>query len=420
MDGASPYHGEMAATVSPEVPVETTPLEEIMGLEREYLVQNYARYPLLLHRGRGVYVYDLEGNRYLDLISGIGVNSLGYSHPRIVKVIRQQAGLLLHTSNLYYHEYQGRLAERLAKTSGLQRSFFCNSGTEAMEGALKMIRSHGNSVSGDKTEIVSLENSFHGRTLGAISITGQPKYRKDFEPLLPGARFVPRDDIAALESAVNDHTAGIVLEFIQGEGGINPVSEPFARKARELADRHNALLVFDEIQCGVGRPGAYFAYQLLDPVLLPDIVIAAKPMACGIPLGVIIANEKAAATIKPGMHGSTYGGGPLACRVALEFFDILDELLPSINSVGVYFRMKLTELMRAFPFIKEVRGQGLMIGVELDFACKQLVLDGIKEGILFNCTHETVLRFLPPYILSEQDVDRAVAVLTKIFKNART
>lgn len=409
----------MAATLSAGSGVQTTPLEEIMSLEREYLLQNYSRYPLLLHRGRGVYVYDLDGNRYLDLISGIGVNSLGHSHPRIVKVIRQQAGLLLHTSNLYYHEYQARLAERLAKISGLQRSFFCNSGSEAMEGALKMIRSHGNSVSADKTEIVSLENSFHGRTLGAISITGQPKYRKDFEPLLPGARFVPRNDVAAIEAAVTGKTAGIVLEFIQGEGGINPVSEAFARKARELADRHNALLVFDEIQCGVGRPGSYFAYQLLDPVLLPDVVIAAKPMACGIPLGVIIANEKAAATIKSGMHGSTYGGGPLACRVALEFFDILDELLPSINSVGVYFRMKLTELMRAFPFIKEVRGQGLMVGVELDFPCKELVLNGIKEGILFNCTHDTVLRFLPPYILSEQDVDRAVAVLTKVFKNAK-
>lgn len=391
-------------------------LEEIMGLEQEYLLQNYSRYPLLLQRGRGVYLYDSNGNRYLDLISGIGVNSLGYAHPRITKVLRQQVGLLLHTSNLYYHEYQGRLAQRLAQASGLERTFFCNSGTEAMEGALKMIRAHGNSVSPKKIEIVSLENSFHGRTLGAISVTGQPKYRKDFEPLLPGVRFVPHNDVAALEAAVNENTAGIVLEFIQGEGGINPVSEPFARKAKQLAEQHNALLVFDEIQCGVGRPGAYFSYQLLDPVLLPDIVIAAKPMACGIPLGVIIANEKAASTIKPGMHGSTYGGGPLACRVALEFFDILDELLPSINSVGVYFRMKLTELMRRFSFIKEVRGQGLMIGVELDFPCKQLVLDGIGEGILFNCTHDTVLRFLPPYILTEQDVDRALIALTKVLQ----
>ena len=399
-------------------PGKTTPLEDVMSLEHEYLLQNYSRYPLLLHRGRGVYLYDSDGKRYLDLISGIGVNSLGYAHPRITKVIREQAGLLLHTSNLYYHEYQGRLAQRLARASGLQRCFFCNSGTEAMEGALKMIRSHGNAAGGGKTEIVSLENSFHGRTMGAISITGQAKYRKDFEPLLPGVRFVPHNDVPALEAAVSDHTAGIVLEFIQGEGGIYSISETFARKARELADRHNALLVFDEIQCGVGRPGAYFAYQLLDPVLLPDVAIAAKPMACGIPLGVIIANEKAAATIRPGMHGSTYGGGPLACRVALEFFDILDELLPSINSVGVYFRMKLTELMGKFSFIREVRGQGLMIGVELDFPCKQLVLDGIKHGVLFNCTHDTVLRFLPPYIFSEQDVDHAIKALTKVFGQA--
>src|SRR4051794_37856871 len=408
----------MAATTTPE-PEVLSPFDQIKALEAQYLLQNYARYPLALRRGKGCYVYDLEGNRYLDLISGIGVNSLGYAHPRITKAVREQAGLLLHTSNLYYHEYQGRLAERLARASGLARSFFCNSGTEAMEGALKMIRSHGNTVGEGKHEIISLENSFHGRTLGAISITGQPKYRKDFEPLLPGARFVPPNDIAALEGAFSEKTAGLVLEFIQGEGGINPVSEEFVRKAKQLAEKYNALVVFDEIQCGVGRPGAYFAYQLLDPVLLPDVVIAAKPMACGIPLGAVVANEKAAATIKPGMHGSTYGGGPLACRVALEFFDVLDELLPSINSVGSYFRMRLTELMRKFPFIKEVRGSGLMIGVEIDFPCKQLVLDGIKNGLLFNCTHDTVLRFLPPYILTEGDTDRAISGLTKVFRGAK-
>ncbi|HEY3936709.1 MAG TPA: aspartate aminotransferase family protein [Bryobacteraceae bacterium] len=408
----------MATTLTSQPEVSST-FDEIVSLEGRYVLPTYARYPLALHRGKGCYVYDLDGNRYLDLISGIGVNSLGYAHPRITKIIKQQVGLLLHTSNLYYHEYQGRLAKRLAEVSGLNRSFFCNSGAEAMETALKIVRAHGNSASAGKHEVVSLENSFHGRTLGALSITGQPKYRKDFEPLLPGARFVVRNDIAALEAAVNEHTAGIVLEFIQGEGGVYPISEEFARKARELADRYSALLVFDEIQCGVGRPGAYFAYQLLDPVLLPDIVIAAKPMACGIPLGVTIANEKAASAIQPGMHGSTYGGGPLACRVALEFFDILDELLPSINSVGGYFRMKLTELMRRFPFIREVRGQGLMIGVELEISGKQLVLDGMKEGLLFNCTHDTVLRFLPPYIITEQDVDRAITALTKVFKNAK-
>jgi acetylornithine/N-succinyldiaminopimelate aminotransferase len=407
------------ATTLPAQSELTSSFEEIMALEREYLLQNYARYPLALHRGKGCYLYDLDGNRYLDLISGIGVNSLGYAHPRITKVIRQQAGLLLHTSNLYYHEYQGRLAERLAKASGLNRTFFCNSGTEAMEGALKMIRAYGNAKNPAKHEIIALDHSFHGRTLGALSITGQPKYRNDFEPLLPGVRFVPRNDVNALEEAVTEHTAGIVLEFIQGEAGIYPVSEQFARKAHQLAAQYDALLVFDEIQCGVGRPGTYFAYQLLDPLLLPDIVFAAKPMACGIPLGAVIANQKAAATIKSGMHGSTYGGGPLACRVALEFFDILDELLPSINSVGGYFRMRLTDLMRNFSFVKEVRGQGLMIGVELEFPCKQLVLDGIKEGLLFNCAHDITLRFLPPYILTEQDVDRAITALSKLFKNAK-
>jgi predicted acetylornithine/succinylornithine family transaminase len=394
-------------------------IDQVQQLEQDYLLQSYARYPLLLERGRGCYVYDSEGNRYLDLISGIGVNSLGYAHPRITKVIRQQAGLLIHSSNLYYNEYQGRLAERIAKASGLKRSFFCNSGAEAMEGGLKLIKAHGHGISPEKFEIIALEGSFHGRTLGAVSVTGQPKYRKDFEPLIPGVRFIPRNDLTALEQAASEKTAGILLEFIQGEGGIFPMSEPFVRRAREVADRNNALLLFDEIQCGVARPGTYFAYQLIEPQILPDIMVAAKPMACGLPLGVITASEKAASVIKPGMHGSTYGGGPLACRVALEFFDILEELLPSIAAVGGYFRMKLTELARRHSFVKEIRGQGLMIGMDLDFSGKQLVLDGMKEGLLFNCTNETVLRFLPPYILTEQDVDRAITTLNKLFKNAK-
>jgi acetylornithine/N-succinyldiaminopimelate aminotransferase len=387
-----------------------------MDLEKSYLFQNYARYPVVLQRGKGVYVYDTEGNRYLDLLAGIGVNALGYSHPRITRVIQKQAGLLLHTSNLFYHEYQGPLAKRLADASGLQRSFFCNSGAEAMEAALKMARAHGRKISPDKFEFVALENSFHGRTFGALSITGQPKYREPFEPLLPGVTFVPRQDEAALEAAVSEKTAAIIIEIIQGEGGVLPVGQSMLEKARELATRFGALLIFDEIQCGVGRPGTYFAYQLFDPPIMPDAAVLAKPISCGLPLGVLMANEKSAAAIASGMHGSTYGGGPLACHVALEFFDVLDELMPSINQVGSYFRMRLTELAQKHKFIKEVRGAGLMIGVELAIPGKQMVLDGIQEGLLFNCTHETVLRFLPPYILTEQDVDRAVSSLDKIFE----
>ena len=405
------------STVS-TVPEQPGTFDRIRVLESQYLLQNYARYPLLLERGRGCYVYDASGKRYLDLLAGIGVNALGHAHPRLTKIIREQAGLLLHTSNLYYHQYQGPLAERLAKVSGLERTFFCNSGAESMEGALKMIRSHGRKIHPEKYEIIALHNSFHGRTLGALSITGQEKYRKDFEPLLPGARFVPHNDIVALEQTVNDRTAGIVLEWIQGEGGINPISNEFGRKARELADRYDALLVFDEIQCGVGRPGTYFAYQLADPQVLPDIMVAAKPLACGIPLGVIVANERAAQSIGPGMHGSTFGGGPLACRVAIEFMDILEGLLPHIQQMGGYFRMKLEELAKRHKFIKEVRGRGLMIGVELSIPGKQIVLDAIEQGLLMNCTHDTVLRMLPPYIITEKEIDRGIRILNKVFKTA--
>jgi acetylornithine/N-succinyldiaminopimelate aminotransferase len=408
------YHGAMS-TVSAAQP---SILEQIQSLESQYLVQNYARYPLILHRGKGCYVYDSSGKRYLDLLAGIGVNALGHSHPRLVRTIREQAALLLHTSNLYYHEYQGPLALRLAKISGLQRTFFCNSGAESMEGALKMIRSHGTKIHPDKYEVVALHNSFHGRTFGALSITGQEKYRKDFEPLVPGARFVPPNDITALEQMVNERTAGIVMEWIQGEGGIFPMTTDYARKARELADRYDALLLFDEIQCGVGRPGKYFAYQLADPIVLPDIMVAAKPLACGIPLGVIVANDKAALGLGSGMHGSTFGGGPLACRVAIEFLDILESLLPNIEQAGNYFRMKLEELQRRYSFIREVRGKGLMVGVELTISGKQMVLDAMEEGLLMNCTHDTVLRFLPPYIITEKEIDRGVRILNRVFKKA--
>jgi acetylornithine/N-succinyldiaminopimelate aminotransferase len=399
--------------------MQTATIATPVDLEKQYLLQNYARFPVVLQRGKGVYVYDTSGKRYLDLIAGIGVNSLGYAHPRITKVIREQAGRLIHTSNLYYHEYTGPLAERFCRLSGLDRAFFCNSGTEAIEGALKMAKAHGHKISPDKFELVALDNSFHGRTIGALSITGQENYRRDFEPLIPGVHFVMRNDCTALEQIVGGRTAAIVLELVQGEGGIFPLTGEYVRKARELADRHNALLIFDEIQCGVGRTGTYFAYQQFDPPVMPDITVTAKPMGCGIPIGCLAANEKAAATLPPGSHGTTFGGNPLACRVALEFFDVMEGLLPQITNVGSYFRMKLTELSKRYSFIKEVRGAGLMIGVDLEFPGKPVVMDALAEGLLINCTHEFTLRALPPYIFTEQDVDRAIAALNRVFKKTK-
>ncbi len=389
---------------------------DVIELEREYVLQNYARYPIILERGDGPWLWDTSGKRYLDFIAGIGVNALGQNHPRIVKVIQEQCTRLIHTSNLYYHQFQGPLAKKLAEVSGLQRSFFSNSGTEAMEGAIKMVRAHGHRIGPEKFEIIALDNSFHGRTMGSLSITGQPKYRKDFEPLLPGVHFIPANDLEALDKAFSDRTAGIVIEWIQGEGGIHPMREDFARRARALADKHDALLVFDEIQCGVGRPGTYFGYQLVNPAVMPDVMVAAKPLACGLPLGVICANERAAAAIAPGMHGSTFGGSALACAVAIEFFDILDGLMPQIRRVGEYFRAALRDFQKRYSFITEVRGEGLMAGVQLAMPGKQIVDNAMQDGLLLNCTHDTVLRFLPPYIVTEAEVDIALGILEKQFQ----
>jgi predicted acetylornithine/succinylornithine family transaminase len=407
------------ATAPAGTTTEASVAQQIMDLDKRYVLPTYARYPLVITRGKGCYLWDTDGKKYLDLLSGIGVNALGHAHPRIVKIVREQVGRLVHCSNLYYHEWQGKLAEKLAQVSGLDRSFFCNSGTEATEGAMKIVKAHGNRISPQKNEIVALESSFHGRSIGALSITGQLKYRKDFEPLVPGIRFVPRHDIAALEQVVNERTAGIMLELIQGEGGIYPLGEKMTRAARELADRHNALLVLDEIQCGVGRPGTFFAYQLVDPPVLPDVVTAAKPLGAGLPLGVILANEKAASALGAGMHGSTFGGGALACHVGLECLDILEELLPHIRTVGAFLKAGLEDMCRRFAFVREVRGHGLMIGIETDFPCKQFVVDAMAEGLLINVTHENVVRLLPPYILTEREAERAIRGLRNVFRKAK-
>jgi acetylornithine/N-succinyldiaminopimelate aminotransferase len=403
---------------------ETKAPPNVMDLEQQYILQNYARYPLLIQSGKGAAVYDDQRRRYVDFISGIGVNALGHAHPRIVKVVREQVGRLVHCSNLYYHPYQGPLAARLAEISGLQRVFFANSGAEAMEGALKIARAFGVRQDPAKHEIVALENSFHGRTLGALSITGQAAYRRDFEPLLPGARFVPANDTGALEQAVGERTAAVVLEPILGEGGVIPLHRQFAEKAVELARRYNALLIFDEIQCGLGRTGAYFAFHLWNqephrPLISPDVLVAAKPLGCGFPIGAIVATEQAASAIGSGMHGSTFGGGALICRVALEFLDILADLLPAIRENGRYFRRRLQALVEKYEFVREVRGEGLMLGLELAVPARPFVVEALQRGFLINATHDTVLRFLPPYIIEQKDMNRLVETLDRMFAKAQ-
>ena len=309
-------------------------LEQIVELERKYLLQTYNRYPVVLSRGKGVFLYDLEGKRYLDFVAGLGVNALGHAHPRIVKTIRAQAGKLIHVSNLYYHEYQGLLAEKLCSLSELNRAFFSNSGTEAIEGSIKLARLAGHRAGGDaKCRLVALEGSYHGRTFGALSLTGQDKHRKGFEPLLEEVTFVARNDVDALRAAIDENTCAIVLEPIFGEGGIHECSVEFLRECRTLADRHRAALIFDEIQCGLGRTGTIFAFQSFG--VTPDIVAIAKPIAAGLPLGAFLAKEEFATAISPGQHGTTFGGGPLACHVALEFLAVVEEqkLLENVKFV---------------------------------------------------------------------------------------
>jgi acetylornithine/N-succinyldiaminopimelate aminotransferase len=392
-----------------------TTLEQIAEREQNYLLHTYNRYPIVLARGKGAFLYDIEGKRYLDFVAGLGVNALGHAHPRIVKAIREQAAKLVHVSNLYYHEYQGPLAEKLCALSGLNRAFFSNSGTEAIEGSIKLARLAGHRTGGEaKSRLVALEGSYHGRTFGALSLTGQDKHRKGFEPLLEDVTFVKQNDAEALRAAVNDNTCAIVLEPIFGEGGIYECTPEFLRECRTLADRHKAALIFDEIQCGLGRTGTIFAFQTFG--VTPDIVAIAKPIAAGLPLGAFIAKEEFATAIAPGQHGTTFGGGPLACRVALEFLAIVEEekLLENVNKVGAYLNQELNAVVEKRAAAKTVRGRGLIQGIQLDIPARPIVDAALAEGVLFNSTQDTVVRFLPPFLLEEKHVDKGIRVLKKL------
>jgi len=396
-------------------------LDQIAELEKRFLLQTYNRYPVAFERGKGVFLFDFEGKKYLDFVAGLGVNALGYAHPRIVKAIREQADRVIHLSNLYYNEYQGQLAERLCQLSGLDRAFFTNSGTEAVEGAIKLARLAGHKAGGDtKCGLVALQDSFHGRTFGAMSLTGQDKYRKGFEPLLSDVTFVEQNNIEALRAAVNANTCAIVLEPIFGEGGILECSPEFLRECRALADQHQAALIFDEIQCGLGRTGSLFAFQTFG--VAPDIVTIAKPVAAGLPLGAFISKERFASAISPGQHGTTFGGGPLACRVALEYLAIVEEerLLENVLRVGGYLRQQLQALVEKCVATRGVRGRAFIQGLVLDIPARPFVEQGLAEGVIFNATQDTVLRFLPPFLLEEKHVDKAVRVLRKLLGKKRS
>jgi acetylornithine/N-succinyldiaminopimelate aminotransferase len=392
----------------------------IKKAEASFLLPTYDRLPIMVTHGKGVYLFDSEGNKYLDFLSGIGVNALGYAHPAITKVIQKQAAKVIHTSNLFFHAYQAELAKRLTKLAGMDRAFFSNSGTEAWEGALKLARAYSNEKSGGKKyKVLALENSFHGRTLGSLATTYTAKYRKPFEPMLPGVEFVKFNDVEDLKSKFDDQVCAIGFEPVQGEGGINPVSKEFMKTARELATKYDALLILDEIQSGMGRTGKMFAYQHYG--VKPDITTLAKPLAGGLPLGAILCTNKVSAIIHPGMHGTTFGGGPLACAAAVEFLNVIDreKLLKQTQQLGNYFLEQLRALDSRHAAIADVRGVGLMIGVELDSAdlAKEVVKQMLDRKIIINRTHETTLRFLPPFIVTRKQIDEVVKTLDQVLTN---
>ena len=392
------------------------PDARLLDAER-FLLPTYKRQPVVMTHGRGAYVFDSTGKRYLDFLGGIAVNALGHAHPRIVKVIRREAARAIHLSNLFHNAYQGPLARKLAAWSGMDRVFFSNSGTEAIDGAMKLARLFGRQSSeaagttAKNHRFLALENSFHGRTFGAISVTSTEKYRLPFAPVVPGVEFVRFNDVADLEAKFDDTVCAILIETVQGEGGIYPVSELFWNRARALATQHDALLITDEIQCGLGRTGRYFAYQKFPS--RPDIVLIAKPLAAGLPLGAILTTEDVASRISPGMHGTTFGGGPLACATALEFLRIVEDekLLENIRARGAELREGLTKLAARFDFIREIRGEGLMIGIELSTEGGPFVTEAMQRGLLINCTHDFTLRLLPPFIITRAQVREFLRLL---------
>jgi acetylornithine/N-succinyldiaminopimelate aminotransferase len=395
-------------------------LEDIKAAEAKLLLPTYERNPILFVDGAGMYLTDENGNHYLDLLSGIGVNALGYGHPAVTAAIERQSRKLVHISNLYFHEGQAELAMRLTEMTGLDRAFFCNSGTEAWEAAMKVARawstlkrSEGQTMG---TQFLALENSFHGRTMGSVSTTHKAHYREPFAPIVPGVHFVRFNDVEHLRASFSNEICAILIEPIQGEGGIRPVSQEFFAAARELTHSTGALLIADEIQSGLGRTGKWLAYQQFG--IQPDVTTLAKPLAGGLPLGAMLCSEEVSHAIHPGLHGTTFGGGPLACAVAVAVIDAIEQqgLLGNIRETGAYFKHQLHDLAARHECVVDVRGMGLMLAMELNSAdlAKKVVARMLERHILINRTSETVLRFLPPYIMGREHVDLAILALNDI------
>ncbi|MDF2502369.1 MAG: argD 1 [Anaerosporomusa subterranea] len=389
--------------------------EQIISQDQSHYMKVFGRYPVVLSHGDGPYVYDVEGKKYIDFLAGIAVNVLGHAHPQLVAAISEQAAKLIHCSNLYYTAPQANLANKLSEVSGLERIFLANSGAEANEGAMKLARKYAKTISQDKVNIITAENSFHGRTLATLTATAQPKYQKGYEPLPQGFSYVPYNDIAALAAAMNEQTAAVMLEPIQGEGGIQVPDATYLEQVRALCDQHGALLIFDEIQTGMGRTGKMFAFQ--HSTIKPDIVTLAKGLGGGVPIGAVLASEKVAGAFGPGDHGSTFGGNPLAAAAGNAVLAVIEQkkLLANAEAIGQYMIGELNKLKAKYPaLVKDVRGKGLMIGMQLYVPGGNFVTAAMQQGALINCTAGDVLRFVPPLIITRTHVDELIAILDKV------
>ena len=388
--------------------------EEIYRQDEQDYLPVFARYRIVLDHGDGMYVYDTRGKKYIDFLGGIAVNVLGHNHPKLVKAVADQAAKMIHCSNLYYTRVQAEAAAKLVKLSGLDKVFFGNSGAEANEGAIKLARKYAHSFDPEKSQIITAWHSFHGRTLATLTATAQPKYQEGFGPLPAGFDYVNYGDIDRLEKMMSSKTCAVMLETIQGEGGIYVPPAGYLQKVRALCDKYNAVLILDEIQCGMGRSGKFFAYEQFG--IKPDIVTMAKGLAGGVPIGAFIACDKVASVFHAGDHGSTFGGNPLACAAANAVLDEVEngKLLENVNEAGAYFKEKLESFKAKYPsLISEVRGMGLMLGVQLTKPGRDIVNDCLENGAIINCTAGDVLRFVPPLIVTKAQIDELCLVLDK-------